>query len=324
MYALDQPAMGSRYATGSTSFEVDGLHVRSCQPTGPARGAVLFVHGATIGSVLFDIPVPGYSLLAVCAAAGWHSFALDLTGYAQSVRPAAMQAAPGDCPLICTGEQALDDVHRVARQVMARTGFSQLVVVGGSWGSLTAARYAMAHAPDVSKLVLLAPLFASVNPGWLKMLSNPKLPEQLNPGLGGYRYVKLDDVLARWDAEIQPGQADQRRDPQVVQALFDAELQADPQTAHPGAFRAPNGTLHDLFEVFNARPLYDPQQLTVPCLLVRGHHDQTSTAADVDGLYARLGSTQKQRVLLPHGGHFMQAERCAPQLQRHLLDFLSR
>ncbi len=323
MHSLQQPDDAGSQACTRTAFLVDGLYVRNCSPIGPARGVVLFVHGATIGSVLFDIPVAGYSLLELCASNGWDSFALDLTGYAQSQRPAAMDDEPADCPVICSGSEALANVDRVVRHVLAATGSANLVLVGGSWGSVTVARYAIAQPGLVSRLALLAPLFAAINPAWLRTLANPLAPEVINPGLGGYRYVTSADVLARWDAEIEPGQADQRRDSRVVQALLDAEMKADPRSAVRGGFRSPNGTLHDLFEVFSGRPLYEPARLTTPCLLVRGQHDQTSTAADLDGLYAQIASPHKTRALIAGGGHFMQAERCAPLLHDCLLTFLN-
>lgn len=307
----------------SGSFMVDGLHVRVCAPRGTPRGAILFVHGATVASVLFDIPVPGYSVLQACADAGWWSFACDLRGYAASERPESMQEPPDACPLVCTGSQAVADVGTAVAAALKCANVDRLVLAGGSWGSLTAARYALAAPSRVERLVLIAPLFGTVNPVWLKMLADPVDGTRINPALGGYRYVTRNDLLSRWDPEIPHGHDVRRRDPVVLDALVRAELHADTRSPRGDAFRAPNGTLHDLFEVFSGRPLYRPEGLHMPCLLIRGADDLTSTHADVALLHDRLGSAHKPWVTIADAGHFLQAERAAPAFMAALLEFMN-
>jgi pimeloyl-ACP methyl ester carboxylesterase len=306
-----------------SSWKHQGLHVREYKPTGSVRGVVLFVHGATVASSLFDIPVPGYSVLQACAQAGWWAFACDLTGYGQSDRPAAMALAPQDCPLICTGQQALIDIGQITQALIKHTGAERITLAGGSWGSLTTARFAVQHAHVLERLILLAPLYGSVNDIWLKTLRNPSAPSQIHPSLGGYRYVSLPDLLSRWDPEIPTGQMHLRRDDAVVAAMMAAELAADSGSKKTDAFRVPNGTLHDLFQVFQGKPLYDAAQLRLPCLLVRGADDQTSTAPDAQWLYQSLSSPHKQLITLPDAGHFMQAERGAPALHKVLIQYLN-
>src|ERR1700686_963175 len=59
---------------------------------GPAADRVaLFIHGAgTPAEVAFDVPYQDYSWMAYLAHAGFDVFAMDLTGYGRSTRPAAM------------------------------------------------------------------------------------------------------------------------------------------------------------------------------------------------------------------------------------------
>jgi pimeloyl-ACP methyl ester carboxylesterase len=94
--------------------------------------------------------------------------------------------------------------------------------------------------------------------------------------------------------------------------------------AGPPTFSVPNGTLIDLFESFSGRPLYDPERLPMPVLLVRGEDDQTSTAVDMRALQQRMVHSPVQCETLPDAGHFICAERAAPVLQRLLGGFLAR
>lgn len=296
--------------------------MRDKRPIGTPRGVVLFVHGATIGSVLFDLPVPGYSLLEVCAGAGWWTFAVDLRGYARSPKPFGMGLAAALCLPVCTAEEAHADIAATVEYVCHITGFDQVNLAGGSWGSVTAARYAASTPGRVNKLALLAPLYGTRNASWLNTLEDPDAPGFVNPKLGGYRLVREADLLSRWDLEIPRGQLRNRRDPKVLQAMLDEELRADPASGAANAFRVPNGTLYDLFGLFSGQPAYRAEAITMPCLLVRGADDQTSTHEDACLLYSSLGSLQKQHITVAESGHFLQAERNAPLVHEAILQFL--
>src|ERR1700688_1168382 len=56
-----------------------------------ADRVVLFVHGAgTPAEVSFDVPYQDYSWMAYLARPGFDVFAMDVSGYGRSTRPAAM------------------------------------------------------------------------------------------------------------------------------------------------------------------------------------------------------------------------------------------
>lgn len=305
-------------------FTNPNIYLRVRRPSDgiPVQGAVLFVHGATIASSLFDLPIKGYSLLDACASQGWWAFAIDLRGYGNSTKPAAMDLPPLTCPVQCTGDDAIANVDSAISHIQNQYGIKKIALVGGSWGSLICARYSAVKPANISRLALLAPLYASVNMGWLRALSDPAYPSKINPQLGGYRYVSKADLLSRWDPEIPDTEKSVRRPPSVLAALLEAEFAADQQSPIDGTFRVPNGTLHELFEVFSGRPIYKPEEIACPTLLVRGADDQTSTHQDCQKLIAALRTPSKTLQTIAGAGHFMQVEHQAPTVQRILLEFL--
>ena len=191
----------------------------------------------------------------------------------------------------------------------------QIGLVGGSWGSITTAMFASGPSgANVAALVLYAPIFAETNNAWLSFLSDPSDARTLNRSFRGARSVCEASTRARWDAEIPTGE--DWRDEAVFQALVQSSLSDDPKAAQrdPHSFLAPNGTLLDLWEAFNARPLYDPLRIDCPTLLIRGGADTTSTRSDALALFDRLAATHKRYAELANGAHFASAERLGPQV----------
>lgn len=286
------------------------LHVRA-HADEASRLPVLFVHGATYASRLYDVPHPGASWLKATAEAGFAAYALDIRGYGKScVLDLAGKAEP-----YARGAEALKDIADVVGWLCQRHNCNQIGLIGGSWGSITSALFASgALKSQIATLVLYAPIFCEVNPGWLSFLCDPSDPSQFNPAFRGARPVCEASTRARWDAEIPVGQ--NWRDEAVFQALVQSSLGDDPNVAHrdPPAFLAPNGTLLDLWEVFNGRPLYDPSAIICPTLVIRGGADTTATRSDALRLFDQIAAPMKRYVELANGAHFASAERIGPKV----------
>lgn len=290
------------------------LHVRHASPASSPRGTVVLVHGATLASGLWDIAVPGYSVLQALADAGFSAWAPDIRGYARSDRLAQPTAPYAGL------HEAMADIAATVRHAQHHDRAARVLLVGGSWGSITAATYAGAHPDQLLGLALMAPLYATRNTMWLADLTEPGAPHRLCATLGATRGVRREDLLRRWDSEITQADKSLRRDSAVIDALLADALQAEPAPLGD-AFSVPNGTLCDLFEVFSGRPLADPALLTMPLLLVRGEHDATATATDAQALFEQAASTDKQWLTIGDAGHFICAERAAPAFQQALIGF---
>lgn len=301
------------------------LFLRSRQPVGRVRGALLAVHGATIGSSLFDVPFAGYSLLAAAADAGYAAYALDLRGYGRSSRPYLDAPAAACAPRVDQAAQVVGDVLDAVRYVCTQEGVPRLHLLGGSWGSIIAGRFCSAYPEWVDRLALMAPIYAEPNEGWLSDLADPADPRRPR-AFGPFRWVRRADLTRRWDPEIPYADRSRRRDERVLDWLL-ADLAACEPAPAPGAhgdpcFRAPNGTLLDLFEAFSGRAQFDPARLGCPTLLIRGEHDGTSTRSDAEQLFAALGTCDKTLVTVGDAGHFLCVERRRRDFHAHVLAFL--
>jgi pimeloyl-ACP methyl ester carboxylesterase len=295
------------------------LHLRSRTGQG---APVLFVHGATFSSRLYDIPAAGVNWLQAAAAAGLAPYALDIRGYGRS-KP---DDFPLEAPPYATGDQAIADIGDAVDWIAARHGGGPVALLGWSWGSITTARYAIgAGRGKVGRLVLYAPIYAERNAEWLELLADPADPGRIR-AFPAWRRVDLPATRARWDAQIPAGAADWRRE-DVLQAIVAASLADDGlgdqgDQGDPPGFRVPNGTFLDLWEAFNARPLYDPAALTCPVMLVRGAQDPTSTRTDALALFDRLGARTRAYVEIANGTHFINAEAQAEALFAAVHGFL--
>ncbi|MEM8552239.1 MAG: alpha/beta fold hydrolase [Pseudomonadota bacterium] len=281
------------------------LHIRAHADT-PERVPVLFVHGASYASRLYDIPHTGASWLKATAEAGFAAYALDVRGYGLS-RSAVRDTQQKP---YARAADAIRDIDDAIGFVCARHGVERLRLVGGSWGTITTALYASTIGPErVERLLLYAPIFAERNEGWLSVLRDPQEPASFNRALRATRLVSEAGTRMRWDAEIPQGAG--WRDEAVFQALVQSTMADDPLAARrtPPAFASPNGTFCDLWEAFNARPLYAPQDVTAPAMLIRGSADETSTRTDALALLDRLGTNAKRYLEISDGSHFLSAER---------------
>ncbi len=216
-------------------LEGDGprLALRHRAAQSPWRGAILFVHGATFASELYDMPLPGYSWMEVAAAAGREAFAVDLRGYALSERPASFERPAQEAEPYARAADVQADVERAVEAVREKTGAEQIDLLGGSWGTVICGLYATGpSAWKIRRLALYAPVFGTWNDLWLSICGAPGDPGRLNPDLGAYRWVQEDAIRQRWDGEIPLADKSLYREEAAFQALFKSALLADPLRRH--------------------------------------------------------------------------------------------
>jgi pimeloyl-ACP methyl ester carboxylesterase len=246
---------------GSSQEKWLSLHLRAVIPSERSRRAVLLLHGATLASYVFDLPVPGYSLQERLAAAGWASYALDARGYGQSTRP-----APGDpgCPAdrpFSTAAEGVADVADAVRFLRHDRGHPEVVLVGYSWGTILAGRFVNAYPGAVSRMILFAPIYGTANARWLDYFGALAGQAQADCGPGAYRWTTADELRARWDSEIPIEAKSAWRANEVLTAVLEAALGSDPLslTRAPPAFRSPTGCGVDLLRAFSGRTAFEAE-----------------------------------------------------------------
>ena len=305
----------------STLHRIASTHQTGLELTLRQRGQgapVLFVHGATFSGRLYDIPHPGVNWLQAVADAGLSGYALDVRGYGLS-KPAAFPDRP-----YARATEAVEDIADAVDWIAARHGGGPVALVGWSWGTITTSLFVAGRGRGrVSALVLYAPIYAETNAGWIDLLADPADRSRLRP-FGPWRRVDLSETRARWDAQLPPGA--NWRSESVLQAMIASSLADDPEAdaTDPPSFRVPNGTLVDLWECFNGRPIHDPSAIDCPTLLIRGTQDPTATRSDALAILDRLASDDRAYVEIAGGTHFINAETRAPVLFDHVNGFLRR
>lgn len=312
------------------SSKSPGLHLslRESLPAGadPARcrGPVLFVHGSTLSSSMWDLQASGYSWMEHLSRRGWACYAIDLRGYGGSDWPAGLAEPAEDGAPLVRSEEAVADIRDALAFALDRTGRHSADLIGGSWGTVTSSILAIAHPDSVRRLVLLAPVYSARNEFWLNLLADSHDPERFDPRLGAWRISTGAAISARWDVQIPVQDKTAWRDPAAMQALIDGHLSEGRDSLASGerCVRVPNGSLRDAFDCFREQPLYEASDILQPVLVIRGADDVESTDADASGLFRRLSAPLKRYVVIGSGSHFLFAERNAWQLHQEVDAFL--
>ncbi len=166
------------------------------------------------------------------------------------------------------------DKHRPINCVLRATGAARLLMYGISSGALKAALFAQRHPQRVAKLALDA--FVWTGEG------SPTL-EQRRKKLADFQALNRRPIDRAFVHSIfnrdHPGTADEA----TVEAFADAILALDSSM--------PTGTYVDMCSKL---PLVDPEQITVPTIVLRGEYDGIASIEDLLAFFRRLPHMNKQ------------------------------
>ena len=125
-----------------------------CSVQGEPTGNILLIHGVTYSSREFDVNYEDYSLVHRLAGEGYAVWRIDISGYGQS---GAVE--DGFMP---DSHYAAEDVCAAVTHILRETGQDRIDILGWSWGTVVAGRFAVKHPDMINKLVLFAPILSGM------------------------------------------------------------------------------------------------------------------------------------------------------------------
>jgi pimeloyl-ACP methyl ester carboxylesterase len=284
-----------------------------------ANEIILFLEPFSVPSAAaFDLP--GYSWMEHLAERGFDCWSLDFRGFGKSSRPAEMDQPPSaHAPVIHVADSMVDLAAAVS-YIRQLRHVDRITLIGWSYGSIVAGKYAAENPDSVHKLILLGAMHAFALPVMTKQFENKDKPGEINPALPAYQVVTPDAALHHWHMMAQ-GQ--ELFTPATFAAVRDVLAASDPTTGErtPPAMRRPMGPLVDLFDIWNNRPLYDAAKIKAPTLVIYGRQD---IFAEV-GLAKKLtGSKAASEIAIPEATHWVLYEKGRSHLLEETDAFLAR
>jgi pimeloyl-ACP methyl ester carboxylesterase len=300
------------------------LFVRHVASGAAQRTPVLLIHGGSPASeVIFDLPVPGYSLAEDLAAMGLDAFLMNARGWGRS-SPSRDSSEPAG-----SSRDVVADIAAVVDDVLRTTGHSRLLLFGHASGGHWAAMYASQHPDKVAGLVLLNSMYGVDAPWELRQsFEDPRHPGAFDANAGPYRLATAEGLLAGWNNSIPTANKDEWRDPQVAAAYVTLGLASDPTSASrtPASIRIPGGFRKDHYLLSKGQRFWDAKDLRVPVLYMRGSRDHWSRPEDLEALERDLATAANSKfVTIPDATHFVfldRPERGRTQMLKEIRAFL--
>ncbi len=259
--------------------------------TTPA-GQILLIHGSTYSSHEFDIDYQDYSLVRRLAREGYAVWRLDIAGYGQS--------GPVEDGSMPDTAYAADDIDAAVDMIVKISGKKKIDVLGWSWGTMTAGRFAAEHPEHLGKLILYAPILSG-------------LGEQ-EPG-EAFSHNTWESAAEDFQRNADGSFDLNVTDPILIELFCSSCWHYDGDTS-------PKGWSKDAF-VEESTKLIDLERISSPTLIICGSKDPYM---NLDLLGSALGSLPEGSELrmIEGGSHIMMYEKnCYHEFQNRIVEFLS-
>ena len=306
----------SNYEVLKTESRIHGLQIaliHAAPATDSNDYPVLFIHGATFPSALaFAFRMHGVSWMDHIAENGYDVYALDFLGYGNADRyPEMYWSSPSGKPLGRAGE-IYADVDKAIDLIVQRTGKKKVYLIAHSWGGVVASLYTAKFPDKVAKLVLFAAITAREDSSGNEVINTAY--EEMTP---------LQRVIAMKD--LTPVSSTCQLEPEIFDTWGNDWLQSDTlaKKFNFSSVRFPSGCAADINDQQQGKLIYDPAEIKVPVLLIRGEWDTWPGNADEERLFALLENTPyKKYVVIEKGTHVVHLEKSRFQLYDEVLSFL--
>ena len=280
---------------------------------------VLMLHGSSFPSMLsFGFRMGDYSWMDNLVENGYDVYSLDFLGYGNSDRypemdvPSTAATVSAESMPVGRAVEVYKDIDKAVDLILRRTGQSKVYLVAHSWGATVAALYTGNFKEKVAKLVL----FAAITPR-----RDSSAPDVIR---GAFETMTPEQRIAAMK-QLTPKEETCRLEPELYSSWGSDWLRSDRLALkyHSNSVRFPSGPSQDETDLLHNKPYYDPADIKVPVLLIRGEWDQYPNRQDFDTLFARLkNAAYKKSVVIEKGTHVMHLEKNRFQLYDETLHFL--
>jgi pimeloyl-ACP methyl ester carboxylesterase len=242
------------------------------------RGTILFVHGSSMGSVpSFDLQVPGRPSMSAMdhfAQLGYDTWTFDHEGYRRS---------RGHRDVTADIAMGAVDIETVTDYMRGEAGAEKVLAYGVSSGALRAALFAQRHPDRIKRLALDAFVWTGEGSPTLEQ-RRKRLPEFESTSRRPVDAAFLRTIFTR----DHPGSAHE----DVIEVFIQTVLAEEDSV--------PNGTYVDMCRNL---PVVDPEQISVPTIILRGQFDGIAGFDDLVEFFKRLPNPDKQFAVLPGIAH---------------------
>jgi len=203
---------------------------------------ILLTHGVTYSSHEFDVDYKDYSLVRFLAGQGYAVWKLDIAGFGQSG-----EVKDGFMP---DSDYAAEDINAAVEKIVSESGSDKIDILGWSWGTVTASRFAAKHQEHIDRLVLYAPILS---------------------GLGKY---EVNEPFHHNDWEHAADDFQRSADDSFDLSITEPEMieMFCSSCWHYDKESSPNGGRRDIC-VDKSEKLIDLSKITVPTLVICGSND---------------------------------------------------
>jgi len=286
----------TRYSYEIFPLERNGIALHldcvKAEKADPAKH-ILLIHGSTFSSHEFDIDYQDYSLVRRLAREGYNVWRLDIAGYGQS--------DPVEDGFLPDTAYAAEDIYAAVEKIVQVSGQNEIDVLGWSWGTMTAGRFAAEHPEHARKLILYAPILSGLG------------RQELHEAFSHNTWESAAEDFQR-NAD---GTFDQHiTDPVLIGMFCSSCWRYDGDSS-------PRGWSKDAF-VDESVKLIGLERIPVPTLILYGDQDPYMNAELLRGALELLPEGS-ERQMIAGGSHIMIYEKnCYQDFQNSIVAFLEK
>ena len=262
-------------------------------------GTLVFVHGSSMASQpTFDLHIEGRpfsSAMNYFAIQGFDTWCVDMEGYGRSDKDRDSYFFISD---------GADDLEVACQYIKNIRSIEKVHMYGISSGALRASLFAQRNPAMINRLAMDAMVWTGEGSPTLE--NRRKKLEEFKANKR--RPIDLDFIRSIFSRD-HTGCAEES----VIEGFAKAICELDTSI--------PNGTYIDMCENL---PIVDPEQLTMPCLVMRGQWDGIAAMGDLLKFFERIPNPDKQFIVMPGVSHASFQQKNYMMVYHILNSFLSQ